>query len=394
MRYLILGSGRQGTAAAFDLGRFGAAAEIVLADRDLEVAEAAAARVNRLVGREIARARLLRADDEAGVREAMQGADVALSAVPYYFNVALTKLAIETKTHLVDMGGNTDVVREQLAFDDTARAAGVVILPDCGMGPGLVNVLAVFAMEHLDTTDELHLADAGLPQDPAPPWNYLCAFHLNGLTNEYDGVVPQLRDGRIVELEALSGLRTDDLGEHGVYESFIAAGGSTAPWSFEGRVKHFETRILRYPGHHTWFSGFKALGLFSETPIAFGTDGRTIVPRDFYHTLLAHRITAPSFKDVCLMYCRAVGTKAGQPAQAVVTLVDRFDETTGLTAMERLTGWHCAIMMEMIAEGRLAPGARALEARLMDAGPTAAAVMDEIARRGISFKVVLQEGTV
>ena len=391
MRYLILGAGRQGAAAAVDLGRLGGAEDIVLADRDLAVAQAAAERVNRLVGRDVARPRQLQADDEAGVRAALLECTVALSAVPYYFNVALTRLAIETRRHLVDMGGHTGVVREQLAFDAQAREAGVVILPDCGMGPGLVNVLAVYAMEHLDRTDELHLSDAGLPQDPQPPWNYMCAFHLNGLTNEYDGLVPQLRDGKIVDLEALSGLRTDDLGEVGTYESFIAAGGSTAPWSFEGRVKHFETRILRLPGHHAWFSAFKALGLFSETPVAFGPEGRTIVPRDFYHMLLAKQITAPSFKDTCIMYCRAVGTKAGKPTQAVVTLRDQFDESTGLTGMERLTGWHCAIMMEMIAAGRVPAGARALEALLLDAQPTAKAVMDEVARRGISFQVKLSD---
>lgn len=389
MRYLILGAGRQGAAAAYDLGHRCGATSVVLADRDAEVAGAAAARINGLLGRELCRAVRLEADDASGVSAAMREANVTLSAVPYYFNLALAKLAIEARCHFVDMGGHTGVVREQLALDAEALAAGVVVLPDCGMGPGLVNVLAVYAMEHLDRTDELHMSDAGLPQHPEPPWNYLCAFHLNGLTNEYDGLVPQLRDGRIVELEALSGLRTDDLGELGTFESFIAAGGSTAPWSFEGRVKHFETRILRLPGHHTWFSAFKALGLFSETPLPFGPDGRTIVPRDFYHMLLAKQITRPTFKDVCLMYCRAVGEKAGVPTQAVVTLTDHFDEATGFTGMERLTGWHCALMMAMAADGRVKPGARALEARLLDAEPTAAAVMDEVARRGIPFRVEL-----
>lgn len=384
MRYLIIGAGRQGAACAYDLGREGATV-IVLADRDVAVAQAAATRINGLLGRELCQPMALSADDTAGVRAAMLEAEVVLSAVPYYFNVALSKLAIETRRHFVDMGGNTDVVREQLALDADARAAGVVLLPDCGMGPGLVNVLAVFAMAHLDEPRALYMADAGLPQHPEPPWNYLCGFHLNGLTNEYDGMVPLLRDGRIVEVEALSGLRTEDLGELGTYESFIAAGGSTAPWSFEGRVQTFETRLLRLPGHHTWFSAFKALGLFSETPVEF--QGRSIVPREFYHILLAKHLTRPSFEDMCIMHCRAEGTLGGDPTRVVVTLRDQFDPATGFTGMERLTGWHCAIMMEMIAQGRVQPGARALEARLLDAAPTARAVMDEVARRGIEYKV-------
>ena len=384
MRILILGAGRQGTAAAFDLAREGARS-IVLADRSYSAARASAERVDALAGRPVARAVELFADDLSGVRQAMEEADITLSAVPYYFNVALSKVALEARRHFVDMGGNTEVVRQQLALHEAAKAAGVAVLPDCGMGPGLVNVLAVYAMDHLDVAREVYVCDGGLPQDPTPPWNYLCAFHLNGLTNEYDGTVPLLRDGKIVEIEALGELRTEDLGPLGRFESFIAAGGSTAPWSFEGRLERFETRILRYPGHHAWFAGFKALGLFGESPVQVGE--QQVVPRAFYHTLLARHITAPSFKDLCLMHCRAVGTKAGRAASVVVTVVDRYDEATGFTAMERLTGYHCAIMMKMITEGRVPAGARALEALLLDRTPTAAAVMAAVAARGIQFNV-------
>lgn len=385
MRSLIIGAGRQGTAAAVDLGLRCGATQIVMADRDAAIAAASAARVNALVGREVARSITLAADDLSAAGAAFAETDVVLSAVPYYFNLAHSKLAIAHRVHFVDMGGNTDVVREQLALDAEARAAGVVILPDCGMGPGLVNVLAVHLMEQLDETHDIYMADCGLPADPTPPWNYTCTFHLNGLTNEYDGLVPLLRDGKIFMAEALSDLQTEDLGELGTYESFIAAGGSTAPWSFEGRVRTFETRIMRYPGHHVWFSGFKALGLFSETPVEVG--GVRIVPRDFYHHLLAKHITAPQVKDVCTMVGRATGLKAGRPTEVRVTLQDRFDPEMGLTGMERLTGWHCSVMMDLIARGQLPPGARALEARLLDAAPTAEAVLAEMGRRGIPTHV-------
>ena len=117
-----------------------------------------------------------------------------------------------------------------------AREAGVSILPDCGMGPGLVNVLAVYVMELLDETREVYVYDAGLPQNPEPPWNYELTFHINGLTNEYDGEVELIRDGRRVSVEALSECQMVDLDRLGVFESFIAAGGSTAPRTFEGRL--------------------------------------------------------------------------------------------------------------------------------------------------------------
>jgi lysine 6-dehydrogenase len=384
-RYVILGAGRQGTAAAYDLVLRGDAAEVVLADREAAVAERAADRVNRLTGQKRARALAVDAADPASLARAMAGASVVLSAVPYHFNVAITRAAIAQRVHLCDMGGHTGVVREQLALHAEAERAGVSILPDCGMGPGLINVLAVHAMDQLDQAREIYVWDGGLPQEPKPPWNYQCAFHLNGLTNEYDGMVPLLRDGRIVDVEALSEPLTVDLPPLGTFESFIAAGGSTAPWSFLGRLQRFETRILRHPGHYEWFRAFKTLGLFGEQPIE--VRGQKVVPRDVLHALLAPRITAEVVKDVCLMRCKGVGRKDGRDTTVLVTLVDRYDPTTGMPAMERLTGWHCAIMMAMQARGTVPPGARALEALLLAGTPTAAAVLAEVAARGIHWSV-------
>lgn len=383
--YLILGAGRQGTAAAYDLALRGGAAAIILADRDLAVAEQSAMRINELVGRSVAAPLALEVTDRATLVGALRSVDAALSAVPYFFNVAITEAAIEAGTHLCDMGGNTDVVREQLAFDAQAQAAGVSILPDCGMGPGLVNVLAAYAVELLDEIDEVTVYDGGLPQHPEPPWNYQLTFHINGLTNEYDGEVWLLRGGEIVTVDALSECQMVTLPGMGTFETFIAAGGSTGPWTFQGLLDRFETRILRYPGHYAWFKGFQTLGLFGQEPI--DVNGQQVVPRDVYHALLAPQIVVPGIRDVALMRAIGRGRKAGQPATVTIDVQDRYDEATGFTAMERLTGWHCAIMLAMQAGGQVAPGARALEARLLDGAPTAAAVMDAVQARGIDVAV-------
>ncbi len=397
--YVILGAGRQGTAAAYDLGRFGDARAVTLADRSPALARQAADRVNALLAREgreaVAAAwpHAVEAADEAAARALLRGGDVALSAVPYFFNVALTEWAIAEGTHLVDMGGHTGVVREQLARDAAARAAGTVVLPDCGMGPGLVNVLAVRAMERLDVARAVTIYDAGMPQEPRPPWNYQCGFHLNGLTNEYDGTVPLLRGGRIVELEALSDPRPIELEPFGTMEAFIAAGGSTAPWTFQGRLERFETRVLRLPGHADRFRAYRELGLFDlepvRTPVTLPDGTRVeaaVVPRDLYHLLLARHIVAPELRDVCIMHAVAEGTRGGKPATSVEDIVDRYDPETGFTGMERLTGFHCAMMMAFVARGVCAPGARALEARLLDGEPSAEAVLDAVRRRGIEVR--------
>ena len=383
-RYTILGAGRQGTAAAYDLAVRGAAAQILLVDRDLATAEAAAARVTAPAGRPVATARAAEVTDPAALADALRGATVALSAVPYYFNLAITRAALALGVHLVDMGGHTGVVREQLALDAEARAAGVVVLPDCGMGPGLFNVIAVHAYGLLDHARSLFVADGGLPLHPVAPWNYQLAFHINGLTNEYDGTVPLIRDGQLVEVEALSEPLTVDLGPHGRFESFIAAGGSTLPWTFAGRLDRFETRILRYPGHYERFRAYRELGLFREDKIRVGDV--EVAPRDVYHALLApHVAIGPGFEDLCLMHARAEGTHRGEPARAVVEITDRYDAASGFTAMERLTGFHCAMMMSMIAEGAVPTGARALEALLLHGAPSTQTVLEGLTARGIAW---------
>ncbi len=379
--YLILGAGRQGTAAAYDLGRFGDAHRITLADVHLEVAQQAAERINRLLGRDLAVGIALDVRDSAALREAMQDADAALSAVPYFFNLEITRAAIETHTHLCDMGGNTEVVFQQLDLDEAARAAGVSIVPDCGMGPGLINTVGAYLIQQFDEAHAIRIYDGGLPQHPTPPWNYAATFHINGLTNEYDGTTVFLRDGDMVEVEGLTEhevLHIEPLGE---LEAFVTTGGvSTAPYTFRDRVKTYQNKTLRYPGHYEWFRAYKALGLFGLEPIRVGD--QEVVPREVFHALLEPKIRVPDVKDVCIIHVVGEGIRDGQPTTLTFDLVDYFDEETGFRAMERLTGWHCAIMLNFQAHGEVPPGTHPQEVAI-----DPARVLDEVRRRGIAFRV-------
>lgn len=380
-RYVILGSGRQGTAAAYDLAKFGEAGQILMVDARPEAAEKAAARVNRLIGREVAAPRTLDVSDEAGLGAVLRGADVALSAVPYYFNVAISRACIEAGVSLNDMGGNTAIVWEQLELDAAARAAGVSIVPDCGMGPGLINHMGVYVMDLLEEPHQVYLYDAGLPQEPVPPWNYQCAFHLNGLTNEYDGEATYIRDGKLVQVPTFTELETVEFPPLGKLEAFVISGSmSTTPHTHLGRLQRYESKVLRYPGHFEQFRAYKLLGLFSEEPIDL--DGQRVVPRLFYHKLLEKHISVPLVKDICIMRAIGIGKKEGREQRVTVDLIDRYDPQTGFTAMERLTGWHCALMMGFQARGVIGPGAHRMESAV-----PAARVIEEIARRGIQFTV-------
>ncbi len=355
-RYAIVGTGRQGIASAYDFGKFGEADEIVLIDIDLAAAEAAAAKINRLLGREVARAVKADAADTAALEKILKGVDSFISGVHFPNNVGLTRLAIKLGANMCDFGGNTDVVREQIKLGGGAAAAGITVVPDCGMGPGLNISLAVYAMELLDEPREVLIWDGGLPQDPKPPWNYAMTFNIEGLTNEYCGNAYFLEGGRVTEVKALSGYETvafpDPIGE---LEAFVTSGGlSTSPWTFAGRIDRLENRTLRYPGHLEKLRAFDDLGLFEEEPVE--VRGGRVVPRDMLHALLGPQITEPDVRDICIMRVVSRGRKGGAGASAKIELVDRYDEATGLSAMQRLTGWHASIIAILAVRGEVEKG--------------------------------------
>jgi lysine 6-dehydrogenase len=381
LRYVIIGAGRQGTAAAYDLGRLGGAEQVLLADVHGDTARRAAQRVNDLLGRALAEPGTVHASDPASVRSVLAGARVALSAVPYFFNAGITDACIGSGVSLCDLGGNTEVVWEQLGRDGAARSAGVSVLPDCGMGPGLINHMGVYAAGLLDEAREVYLYDGGLPEQPREPWRYQLSFHVNGLTNEYDGEATFIRGGKLVQVPTFTELETIEFPPLGRLEAFVISGSmSTTPHTHLGRLQRYENKVLRYPGHFATFEAYKRLGLFSEKPIE--VDGTTVVPRHLYHRLLEPQVRSPETRDVCVMRAVAVGEKDGRPARVTVDLLDRYDPQTGFTAMERLTGWHASIVMAMQAAGRVPPGAHRMESAV-----PATEVMSELARRGIPHQV-------
>ncbi len=358
--YLVLGAGRQGIAAAYDLARFGEASQVTLADLNQERAQAAADKVNRLANTRIADAVGLDVRDENASRRALKGYDVALSAVPYFYNFALTRAAIDAGVSFCDLGGNTEIVRQQHALDRDAQRAGVCVIPDCGMGPGMGNNLAVYAMELVGDPEDVHLYDGGLPQKPQPPWNYALTFAIEGLTNEYYGGMTILRDGKLFHAPCFTEFEMTDVPPIGRLEAFLIAGGaSTAPWSFQGKLRTYQLKVLRYPGTFAQLKAFSDLGLFDPKPVR--VNGKEVVPREVFNSLFEPQVRVDDVEDVCIVRAHAKGKKNGQPTEAVVEIVDYYDKTTGFTAMQRLTGWHLSIVAVMVAKQDVPAGALPLE---------------------------------
>ena len=383
-RYAVLGSGRQGTAAAFDLGRFGEAEAIFMADSDRTQAERAAARVNRLLKSNVAQAVDLEASDPHAVAGWLRRERITafLSAVPYFYNLGLTHAAIEAGAGMTDLGGNSDVVFQQLALGPDAASAGVAIVPDCGQVPGMGTSLILYAMEALDEATDVFMWDCGLPQDPQPPWMYRLTFSIEGLTNEYHGDCVFIRDGATVAVPALEELEVVEFpAPIGKLEAFTTAGGLTsAARTFAGRLRTLQNKTLRYPGHFAQLKVMQHLGLFETKPVP--VDGRPVIPRHLLHALWDPQIRATAdTRDVILIRILAQGVKAGVASEAWVDLTHVYDDVTQFTAMEQGTGWHAAILTEAIARRAVRPGVVAVEAAM-----TGEAFVAEAAKRGFDIR--------
>jgi len=359
-KYIVLGSGKQGTAIAYDLARFGNSSKIVIADIDLETAKESSDRVNDLIGKDLTTYSQLDIYNEEKILNILENIDVMISAVPYFHNLYLTDIAIKTKTSMIDLGGHTDNVRKQLSKHDQALESNITILPDCGMGPGMNVSLGLLAIEQLDDPKHLKIWDGGLPLNPNPPWNYSLFFNINGLTNEYDGEAYFLKDSKIDRVACFEGLEELEFDSIGKLEAAVTSGGlSTMPWTYEGKILTLENKTLRYPGHWDKMIAYRQLGLFEEKEIKFRNE--SFSPRDFYHHLLEPKLADNDSKDICIMRTEAKGLKGGVDTTVVVESIERYDEETGFKAMEKWTGWHASILAIEAAKGSLSKGTVSIE---------------------------------
>lgn len=367
-RYAVLGAGRQGVASAYDLARYGSADAVVLMDVELKRAQQAAARVNQLSGRKTAKAVRVDVQNASQLATALESFDACLSAVPYRFNVKISQSAIQARVSLCDLGGSTATVFEQLKLGPKARKAGVAIVPDCGLAPGTANLLAVYGMHRIKDLgglpEQIKTYCGGLPQNPKPPLHYQLLFSMDGLLNEYLSPVHLLRDGMIVECEALTELEELEFPEPvGRCEAFLTSGGtSTCPWTFKGTLKSYEYKTVRYPGHCEQIRTLRDLGLFKTE--SFEMRRAKISPRQVFETVASPKLDFPGEPDLVVLRVICRGRQERQNGSAVEIQIDHldfYDSKTGFTAMERTTGFSAAIVAILLAQKKVKPGAHTPE---------------------------------
>lgn len=377
----ILGSGMQGTAAAYDLAKFANPARIYVGDLDFKQAHKCADRVNALVGDLVCEPVEVNALDPENLAKFLNNIDIVLSCVPYWMHPHIAAVAIDTMTDMVDLGGNTDVTMKTLDMNEKAVAADVSIVPDTGLAPGLVNNLGCYIIESMDACDTVKLYCGVLPQNPKPPFNYKLTFNCEGLVTEYDYEAVALRDGQIIKIPTLTETEELWIDQLGTMEAFVTSGGtSTAPYTFQNRVRSYEYKTIRWPGHAALMKIFKDFGFWNESEV--NVKGKTVVPKDVFNAVFEPELAKFEDLDQCAVRGVGSGTRGGNPVHIQIDIFDRQDLETGFTSMERLTGFSMSIVAQEAVNGRIAKGCVRYENAM-----TGKAFMKELRRRDFDIKI-------
>lgn len=379
MKFLVLGGGAQGSAAAFDLVRRSGVETVIIADQTTGHVRPF---LRPFVESGTLEFTAVDAYDHGEVREVMEGVDAVVCGLPYYFNYDMARLAVESDCHYCDLGGNTEIVERQRGLHAEAKRRGVSIMPDCGLAPGMVNILAQAGIDHFDETRSVKIRVGGLPQEPRPPLNYQIVYSMEGVLDYYTTLSVVLEDGKLVQKKALSEIEDVDFPEPvGTLEAFHTAGGiSTMPYRYQNAIPHMEYKTLRYPGHARIMEAVRDLGLLGLEPVEI--DGNRVVPRDFFIRVVSPRLRAPRGHDLVALRVEVEGTKAGKTGGVRFDLLDYYDADHGVTAMMRTTGYSLAITSLMQVDGRVTEHG----VTTPDEGMPPAAYIEELAGHGINIE--------
>jgi len=282
MKVAILGSGMMGRAIAYDLSKNSDFEVIAIADKDRKTLQSA----KKFLNNQELNFKILDVEKSTDLKEFFLKFDIVISAIPYKYNYRLANMAIKTKTHFLDLGGNNDIVAQERRLFQNAKQQGVTIIPDCGLAPGLTSVITKDIVEQMDSIDYVKIRVGGLPIDPKPPLQYQIVFSPYGLLNEYieDAII--LDQGEIVKKKSMAEVESIVFpAPFGTLEAFLTSGGcSTLPYTYHDRIGYLDYKTLRYPGHCEKFSFLLDLGLASKEKITVGD--AQVIPRDVFAQIL------------------------------------------------------------------------------------------------------------
>ncbi|MBC7358186.1 MAG: saccharopine dehydrogenase NADP-binding domain-containing protein [Desulfacinum sp.] len=390
MKILVLGVGLQGKAVLHDLERSEQVREIVAADMNAEAAED---HVRRKGYRKTTVVHLDATSTEhleRLLRSVRPHAVICM--LPPHFGFKVAEAAVACGVHFVSSSYTGDLVR----LADAARSAGVTLLPEMGMDPGIDLVLCRLALEELDRVHGLHSYGAGVPEPACAdhnPLRYKISWTFDGVLKAYKRPARFLAEGREVRVAEgkvfrpeyghtveVPGLGTLEAYPNGDAVAYMDTFGLGREVQAMGRF------ALRWPGHNALVNALSELGFLEDAPVDVG--GCSVSPRQFLVHHLTPRLTfADDERDVVILLARAWGLKGGEPRRVSYWLMDYRDLETGLFAMNRTVGYTAAIGAQLILNGTITR--RGLLNPARDVPPDV--LLSELERRGMTVQKQVED---
>jgi lysine 6-dehydrogenase len=347
-RYAVLGAGLMGRVVAKDLLQTEEEATVTLLDSSNDRLNEAAL----LVDDERLTLERLDVQDRTQAVRTLGGHTVAIGALPHARSLESLKLAIAADVPMVDLVGSYPELRVEL--DPAAREASLLIVPGCGVAPGLSNVLVARGVELLDEAHEAVIYVGGIPRRRRPPLEYETVYSLESMFGAFLRPARIWVDGAMTTAEPLSGLELLDFPEPvGTLEAFYTDGLASLPLTMTGSIRDSLTeKTLRYPGFAERVGFLKECGLLERNPVQVGAV--EVAPVE-----LLIRQTGPALElgpegDILVMRVVVKGMAGGRERLHTFDLVDFMDPATGDTAMARTTGFTATVAARLIASGGIA----------------------------------------
>lgn len=349
MKVGVLGAGLMGKEAARDLANSNDVTEIGIADIDYEKAKKAAQGLqsDKIIPYEVDAAK------ENELINYMKRFDVIINALFYTFNERVARAAIKTGVHSLDLGGHIDHITDKiLELSDEAQKAGVTIIPDLGVAPGMINILTGYGASQLTKPQVVKLYVGGIPLVPEPPLGYNHVFSLEGLLDHYTNPALIIRNGKKVEVPALSEIETIYFERFGPLEAFHTSGGtSTLSKSFPD-LETLEYKTIRYPGHAEKFQLLVDLHL-TRNDYEVDLHGHKVKPRDVLLKVLEPVLDLKDKDDVVLLRVIVSGLKGAERKTYEYEMITTKDREHNVTAMAKATAFTISSVAQMVGRGQI-----------------------------------------
>jgi len=338
MKMIVLGCGLVGGPMAIDLAKE-ETFEITIVDKNQEVLNSLAAQHNNIktVQRDLG--------DPQEVSALVADYDLVINAVPGFMGFQTLQAIIEAGRDVVDIAFYSE---NPFDLDDLAKEKGVTAIVDCGVAPGMSNLLIGHVHEYLDRTDSILIYVGGLPETRRWPFDYRAVFSPIDVIAEYTRPARYVENGNLVIRPALSDPELIDFPGIGTLEAFNTDGLRTLADTID--APNMKEKTLRYHGHIEKMAVLRAAGFFDENPIEI--DGHSIRPVDFTAKLLFPQWQMEEGEvDITVLQIIVEGEKNDVPQRYVYNLLDKFDAPSKTHSMARTTGYTATVAARMLAKG-------------------------------------------